>query len=307
MKNPFHKNLFLKLLALFLALIMWGYVRYTQTSWSQMSSQGLVEVPLTIENVEPGLVVMDASKTVTLNVRGRPDAFEDMRIADFAAYLDLRGKSEGPYNLRAEIKLPKGIKLEDIPKVSVNLDKLTTKRFEVKVRTIGTLPEGRLLKGFNIVPSKISITGPRSLVDEVRTVEAAVNLSIAENILVVKSMAIPFNKSGMPVDKIECFPKFVSVEVRVQSDNITKTLHVNPVIVGESDSELKSKKVIVNPSTVTVSFRKTPEKSPEYVYTRQIDLRGKNTGFMTEVELIPPSGGMILGNKTVKIKIFKNK
>ena len=308
MGNRLKNNLPLKLLALFLALALWGYVRYTQTSWAhQINSQEIMQVPLSVENVGQDLIVLDVPKIVSLNVRGRPEVLEKIKAEDFAAYLDLRGKGEGPYNLSAEVKVPKDVKLEDVPKVQVLLDVVRTKEFEVKVRTINSLPDGKMLAGFDVKPEAVTVTGPKSYIDEVKSVEVTANLSNAEYTMITKSLAVPLNKDGLPIEKLVCSPKFITVEVKVQTQSIALTLPVRPVITGELPAGYEVKEVIVYPMVVTMTFKTKPDRNYEFVNAKAVDISGKRSTFSMDVGLILPPGGTVLENKTVLVKVALKK
>ncbi|MCD6309952.1 MAG: hypothetical protein J7M18_04515 [Candidatus Eremiobacteraeota bacterium] len=295
-------NLSFKLLALFLALSLWGYVRYTQPTWGQVSSHGQVEVPLTVENVREDLVVLNNPKTITLNVHARPEVLEGAKISDFGAYLDLRGKGEGPYNLRTEVKVPKGIEVEEIPKVLIHLDRIESKKFDVKVRTLGNLPEGKLLSGFDVKPGTVEVTGPESFLDRVKSVEAPVNLSMADYSVILKSILMPVDKEGLVVDRVTISPKYAMVEVKIQASSITMTLPVKPEIIGEVPKGFEVKEVLVYPPVASVVFNTRPVEKINFIMTGRVNIKARKATFSKEVELIPPHGGNILGKKTVIVK-----
>lgn len=104
-------NTLLKLVSLALAVILWFFVV------SSKRSEMAVDAPLRFVNISPSLEIVDAYKTVSIQLEGQERLLRKLRGDDISVVINLNGYREGrvSYHLSSEnIKLPKSFQIKNI-------------------------------------------------------------------------------------------------------------------------------------------------------------------------------------------------
>jgi YbbR domain-containing protein len=144
------KNWPSKLLALFLAVVMWYFV-----VGEERAEVGLT-VPLVLINIPRDLIVVThVTHGIEIRVNGPRSLVREGTVAFSIT-------SEG-------IPLPRGVKITRInpTQVTVILQKLMTKGILVQPRINGKPETGYVIESIGISPERVEITGPEKVVEKI--------------------------------------------------------------------------------------------------------------------------------------------
>lgn len=159
--NPF-KHLWLKVLALLLASVLWLTVAGEHVVERSM------RVPLELRNVPPQLEILgDPPMTVDVRVRGSSAVLGRMDPGDVVAILDLEGARPGSrlFHLRAdEVKGPYGVEVAQLTPatIALQLEKSARRSVPVIAAVEGDPAPGFVTGRSTVTPPTVEVLGPES-------------------------------------------------------------------------------------------------------------------------------------------------
>lgn len=172
------KNLSLKIFALGLAVLMWGFVASQQRG---ESTEIKFTAPLVLKNIPADLEVtttMDQFATVSVEVRR--DLARTINPNQFQMVINLRDHMAGEYQFKLDARnvsyknqpLPSGITLLQISPGSIplNLEETVVKRIRIRPRFSGDLASGFILESIVLDPVFVELRGPTSVLPKVKSV-----------------------------------------------------------------------------------------------------------------------------------------
>lgn len=177
-KHFITNNFGLKVTALFLAIFVWAMVTGKERSFSEKTLEVNVEYFNMGKNIDVSSVRPDK---VRLVVKGTSKQMEALTHEDFEIKFDLKDVTEATrlnFFTEDHLQFPEGYEGLQLIAVHPRMIELTLKKFvtkvvDVKVRYTGKLKKGILLLERKVVPDKVRITGYKSQIAEVKTVEGA--------------------------------------------------------------------------------------------------------------------------------------
>lgn len=174
MKNIFSRfittNPWLKLLSILMAIALWFFVA------SKGRSGIIMDVPIGFKNIPQELELVDATKTVSINIEGHERLIKNLREKEIGVVIDLRNakKGETHYSLSQDnVNLPRGLVVTKISPKTVRLMLEERLRKEVLVRPVivGSPAEGLMLRKVEVTPKKVDIEGPASVITKIYAVK----------------------------------------------------------------------------------------------------------------------------------------
>lgn len=173
LRKVFLEDWALKLIALVITLALWFGV----TGLSTPTKERLT-VPLNLTISTDTVVVNVIRPEVDIVISGDKRKLEQINRSDLSAGLDLTDLAPGdwvitlsPENL--SVVLPPGVKLETVQpgNVAVKLESVAEKDVEVKTETTGVVAPGYEIYSTSVLPSKIRVRGPASVVQTLEYVQ----------------------------------------------------------------------------------------------------------------------------------------
>ncbi|MBK8302795.1 MAG: YbbR-like domain-containing protein [Chloracidobacterium sp.] len=165
-RKVFLEDLGLKLLALVITLALWLGV----TGLSTPTTKRLT-IPLNLSISSNAQVMNVPQQEVEIEISGDKRKIEQINRSELVASLDLTDLAPGdrvvslsPDNVY--VALPQGIKLVEVApsRIAVNLEAVEEKEIEVKAETIGQPAAGFEVYDTAVLPQKIRVRGPASIV-----------------------------------------------------------------------------------------------------------------------------------------------
>lgn len=178
-------NLFLKILSVVLAIILWLVV--LDVSDAEITKKFTVGVNLinteVITNNGKVFRVVEGTDRVTLTVRARTSVFRELKDSDFILTADMQKnlKYDSQVAIIVECKNRNINVDEDVTlsshNVEVSIEDSATEQFQVNVSKVGQENEGLVVGSMIPEQTIIKITGPVSIVERIKTVQAQVDVT----------------------------------------------------------------------------------------------------------------------------------
>ncbi|KAF1085068.1 YbbR-like protein [Sporotomaculum syntrophicum] len=284
----------IRLIAFFMAVLLWVYVTNEQNPVSSHTYQ----VPLTVQGKPEGYVLSGLPGKVSIKAKIPRNLSATLRLSDFTAQVNLRGITEGEQQLPVQVTAPPGVEVIQVtPKVvRVAADKITQKNVPVTLNLKGEVARG-LVQGKPVLqPQTITLEGPGKLLAGINHVGVAVDLSGVENDL-VKEVTVQTGVKGVTAS-----PSRVLVTVPVTSLPV-KELPVRVELTGAPAEGYLVGEVAVLPATVQVTGPKQVIEALTEVNAQAVDISGVTKDVSREVGLVPPNGVISLQPKQVHIAV----
>lgn len=292
----------MKLVALALGLILWTVVHFddSQTSTPIVSSTiekktfndvkveayGLNEHNYVLQSIQP--------ESVKLTVQGAPSDIRRATTEDYLVRVDLSTVTEGQHTLKLQANLPSGVEQVSLTPdtVTVNVEELQTKEFEVEVQTKGTPAEG-FKAGIPVLKptNRVHVTLPSSELNKVERVSGTVSVSGLNESIKSKSVKLAaYDKYGNVIEDAVLDPAVLEVDVPIT--NPYKTVPIQFKMVGHlpaglsiSSFEPETEKVtIYGPQAVldTVEFVEADIPLGTMTKSGQVEVKLKSVDQITE-------------------------
>ncbi len=219
-RSRLRQNAGMKLLALLLAVILWGMVFSQRLG---RSTELVVTTPLLLQNVPPELQVVEAPiQAVSVQISVERAFAGKVNPGLFQAHLNLANQVEGSkrHNLS-----PRDITYNNTPLstnmrvlgvtpgwAKVTLEQVEERVVQIKPRVSGEPEKGYVIHSLEVNPQRVRVRGPRTRIKKLfRVYTSAVDVSRAnQDIEITTDLEIP---SLVQIDKDS--PERVQVKVRL--------------------------------------------------------------------------------------------
>jgi YbbR domain-containing protein len=157
LQNLLRRNLWLKAIALGLAVALWWFV-----AGESKVQVGFI-VPLEIRNIPSGLTITNkVERQVEVRLAGPPSLLGTLKPSDINAAIDLTGSKPGKHVIPVDdrsIRVPPGIKVQRIypDTVEVSVERLERRSLPVVARFVGGAEARRRISKIEIVPSSLDV------------------------------------------------------------------------------------------------------------------------------------------------------
>jgi YbbR domain-containing protein len=216
-----------KLVALFLALLVWGAVKR-----QLRESKLFQDIPVFITSSDEMWVWEDVA-SVDLKVRGSLQRLNELRSSDFSITAEVptvaRSVKQHTLRLRPQdnVDLPSGVKVVQIsPDVlRVQVDRIVSKQVPVELVQSGKLGNSYEIANWNTVPKNVTIKGPERVLEDIASVKT-------EPIFLDENVTEDFEIEKVQlqsINRVSIVPP--SVEVRVFVERVMKLRALNELPV----------------------------------------------------------------------------
>lgn len=289
MERLFQHNLSLKLLSVCLAFLLW--VQAAAVSGPALP-QTVRDVPVQWRNLASGLVILSASPSVNVTVRGRGDAVRHLSRDSFTAYVDLRGAGLGRGSFAVTVEGPEGVIIGQVapPEVLVDIDAWDTRQVPVSLYTLGSPGTDHAMKDHQMRPTDLYVEGPRSAVQLVSHVVAKVDISGATQTIARTVVARPLNAEGAEVRGVTVTPSTVDVQVAIIRLPPARQVPVRANLQGRPAAGYVQGEASVRPVEVRMWAQSAVGDLVKYLWTHPIDIDGATGNVARDVLLLVPEG-----------------
>ncbi len=283
------KNLFFKILAVVIAMIIWFIVTINNNPVEVKT----VSIPIQIQN-ERNLtlrnlkIVNSYENFIDVQIKGAATEVSKVTASDFYAFVDyteiisenvteLRVKGIS-YNGNANITFTH--KEEDAKKM-IKVEKLVSSEFPVTVKFNGNLLEGYELVSYTVTPNIQSINDVTSMISSIGSIQVDIDMDKATQSFTLRKACVVYDKNLRVMNE---YANTITVDVSVI---IGKKVSVISRLSGTSD--LGDNHMYINNSLeynqAIIVGDNSVIKDINAIYTKTVDIAGKTESFTTEAEL----------------------
>lgn len=208
MKKTLTNNLGLKLLAFFTAVMLWIIVVNIDDPYAKKT---FTNIPVTVINTEvlaeeqQTFQIMDNTQTVSVIVNAKRSVLNKIKAEDIVAVADMKEltlKTQIPIDVTIEKYSGKYESAVATPRnLQVKLEEEEIKKFPIVPTTTGTVRDGYVLGEIKAVPEKVSIRGPKSVIEKISKVGTSVNISGLSKDTVLSSELVLYDEDGEIIDQ----------------------------------------------------------------------------------------------------------
>ena len=288
LKNWFLKNIDIKLLSLFLAIILWLYI----AGGENPMVENFIDISITQTNLSEDLVIKEFPTNVSVGIRGPKNIINNISSHQINGIVNFSEISkEGLYKLKVEVTPPKKTQITRIipSEIKVEVEKVLTKEVEVEYSLIGVPEKGYSLTDepqFN--PSKVKIISAQSVLENIKQIICAIDISGIKEDLSKKINVKAVDVNGNEVKEVKIEPDIVEVSISLTRGYPEKQLTVKPKIIGKPAPGYYISEILSNPDEIKIFGNYSKIINIEFLETIPIDVSGITKTLSVKV---PPTLG----------------
>lgn len=300
MINKLKNNSKIKIISLLTAMVLWMYV---MAIVDPEESKLFENIPVTITNKnelnERNLVIYpEKDLTTNIYVTGKLSNLKKVTKDDINVYGQINNPLEGKNEIYLKVSTSQRVNYDfKNPVMIVTLEKIISEDKSIKVDITGSGKNNvdNIILQDNI--DKVSISGPRSLVNKVKRVVGTVKVNGELNDFSQSIKLEPVDANGKVVEGIELEKDSVNVNIALL---IKKTV---PITLKLSDNIESGVNYTMSQNTVTIKGKKDIVDSINDIQTQSVKLSEISPGTIKDIYLQVPNGITI---ETKYITIKKN-
>ncbi|WP_114108248.1 YbbR-like domain-containing protein [Clostridioides difficile] len=303
MINRLKNNTKIKIISFLSAIALWMYVMAVV---DPEETKGFEDIPVSISNMsdlkDKNLVIYpDEKLTADVYIKGSLSKVQSVKKEDIHVYGTIEDPIQGQKEVYLKANIPQGVTLEfkhDV--LVVNLEKNIKEKRDIKVEVSGN--SKRNINKIELSKEFVDVSGPRTLVKEVKSVRANLDVGNETDDFSKKLQLIPLNSDGTKVEGVTLSSSFVTAKIELLKEKIV------PIRVSLNDNKdndvLKNYKL--SKEQVTIKGKKEDIDKINYIKTKPIDLADLANGEEKEVSLEIPEG-ITLEDSSITIKLNDTK
>lgn len=264
MKKRLTVNFGLKILAFFIALFMWLIVvniddPVTDKTYTGIPVQVINEEVVTSANRTYQIV--DDTQEVSVTVTAQRSVLNDIKAEDIVAIADMKEMSLGT-QIPIKVKI-EGYKYDSAvsnPRnLQIQIDDEAKNNFPITPTTLGTVREGYVIGELKANPEKVTIRGPKTVIDSINRVVAEVDVSGLSSDTEVEARLVLYDANNNVIDQSllanNLGKEGLSVDVKLHQIKSVK-VELDTSMVTAADG-YKISEISVEPQEVRISGSKS--------------------------------------------------
>ncbi|MCC0683386.1 CdaR family protein [Clostridioides sp. ZZV14-6345] len=303
MINRLKNNTKIKIISFLSAIALWMYVMAVV---DPEETKGFEDIPVSISNIsdlkDKNLVIYpDEKLTADVYIKGSLSKVQSVKKEDIHVYGTIEDPIQGQKEVYLKANIPQGVTIEfkhDV--LVVNLEKNIKEKRDIKVEVSGN--SKRNINKIELNKDFVDVSGPRTLVKEVKSVRANLDVGNETEDFSKKLELIPLNSDGTKVEGVKLSSSFVTAKIELLKE---KTV---PIRVNLSDNKYNNtlKNYKLSKEQVTIKGKKENIDKINYIKTKPVDLADLANGEEKEVSLDIPEG-ITLEDSSITIKLNETK
>ncbi|MDO5716871.1 MAG: CdaR family protein [Tissierellia bacterium] len=294
------RNLTAKIVSLVVAILLWSYVMGVENPSEYRTVRNIKVNFLHLDTMERrGLELMNPTDTfVNVRISGKKMDLEKLSHDSISATVDLEGYSAG------EVRIPINIRLNNAPEklevvsqspsdIVVYIDRIITKEMDVKIVTNGNPEENFILGDLESATPKVSVKGPSSAINQVKRMEAYVDINGRTQAFTVSVPVYAVDDLGQEIPGVDFTPSTVDVTVPIYR---TAIIPIELVMEGKLPTNYEITNMEITPPTVALKLIQEGEIPPK-ITTEPINVEKLINRKEKKLNLIIPDGFATVDNK----------
>ena len=280
------------LLSVLLAFVVW-FIAIDQEN-PMIREEYAEPILIEVRNMGPGLQsVQDlTNRTAVLTLRAPQRTLESLHVDDFFAIIDLANLTAGSHEVEVVITaLNPDVEVIAVEprQLRVQLEPVISRFVPVEVEVMDSAAFGYDWQEPLSEPAEVEISGPRTLVTQVRSVIATVFLRSAKSQVEQIRPLIARNAQNLEVERVNIEPGTARIVVPVVQPPGFKEVVVRANVKGLPSPNYRLTGVNVEPLTVVLSGSPSALRDiPGFVETTTLDIEGATDDVRDRLALILP-------------------
>ncbi|MEG3067205.1 MAG: CdaR family protein [Syntrophaceticus schinkii] len=291
-------NIGFKLLALFLAFMLWYYVAGQRDPIIKRD----FTLPVEARGLSSESVLVSPLPDVQVSTRGMRSIMRDVKGDDIRVYVQISDQEVGEKLLPVQVESPFGVQVVSISheRLKVDLDVMSEKQVPVQVLVHGEAAPGFTYRTASASPEQVTVKAPSRFLDEILDVQAVIEIKGAKNDI---SQQVKVQLAKNYGDQVTVQPGTVQVKLPVVTSGPVKTVAVTIALQGEVAEGFVVKSQSVEPKTLQVTGPTEVMANLREIRTQPVDISGAQGNITKDVELVLPAGVISLGQNKAKVTI----
>ena len=271
-----------RIVALVIAVLLWAVVQFDEkppsgSLTSQIQTMSISDVQLVyigLDETQYRLQSLDPP-LINLTLTGRTSSINRVNTLNYRVQVNLANIQEGTHSLPLEgVGFPPGVEVKILPSsVSVTIEKLNKKEVPVHILLEGRPADGFIAGDPIITPERVNVTLPSSMLDQVDSVSAKINIDGATEPIGKEVKLKAFDKYGNEMN-LSITPSVVDVEVPITSPFVSLPIQLR--FAGEPATGYSVASYNQNVNRITVYGPENVLNQFEFYEGPTIDLSGLN-------------------------------
>lgn len=229
MEKFLRSNNFARILAVFMAIILWLFVTGDEITRATPARELWQEVPLRVENLHKDYVVTEKPASVDVTVEGLPENLEDLVIQELDVFVDLSGKEPGNHLIQVQGRAPRGVSLQafEPEQVRIVIEEFMSDSFTVEIDFVGEPADGWKLVDYRVNPEEVMVGAPASKFELINKLLVIIDLTGMKYVERVEPQPVAYDEEETPVTGLLIDPE--SVIIRLEFERVEEPVIEEPV------------------------------------------------------------------------------
>ena len=290
MINKLKENTKIKLISLLSAVVLWMYVMAVV---DPEDTKLFENIPVVITNLnelkEKDLVIYPEKEITTdIYVAGKLSNIQKVTKDDINVYGEIRSPIEGKNQIRLKVSTSQRISADfKNPVMIVTLEKIINEERDITINIdgIGKDKVDTVTLENNI--NKVNVSGPRTLVDEVKQVIGTVNVKDKNNDFSTDINLQAIDDNGNIVEGVELSQTSVKANITLL---VKKEVPINLRLQENIPDNINKENYTLSQNTVTIIGNKEIVDKINYIDTQDININDIISGISKDIYLDIPTG-----------------
>ena len=252
-------NLILKLAALVLAVILWLVVVNVDDPTQSRNFTATVTVENAGYMADQGkyFEIPEEELTVTFKVSAVRSVMRNLSNSDFKAVANMENieQVEAGYRVPVDItatRYASSVKFPNtIEYAKVDVEELVTKQFTIKALSKGDPAENCAVGTLEASPNVLKVTGPKSVVDQIQTTQAVIDVTGASSDLTDSVAPVLFDGNGAIIDPSKLTYNINTITISAKILDV-RSIPVEVSTTGSPGDGYGIREIIVEPQKIRV-------------------------------------------------------
>ncbi|MCQ2555532.1 MAG: hypothetical protein MJ171_07755 [Clostridia bacterium] len=285
-------------LALVLAVILWGYVFGQSDSTIKTTVKDIPVMLLNEDSLSERDLAISYQEFDKINITysSKRSVTSKVNKSDFSVTGDLLGLEEGSTTLRLRINAPDDVTVSGMSAqvLRITIEKSTTHEKDVEVMIINDKSDKTEPYVVQTSLSKVQVTGAASLVDSVTKVAAKLDAKkVTEEMQAFNVELVPLDKVGNVVNGLELSSENISITAKLVNK---KTVPLTIEVIGEESQRFSRKATY--PHAVTIKGSDEDLKNVTEITAKPVEISDIYTTTELPIMLNLPGDTMLASDSS---------